>query len=78
MPVNYQQALQQIRAMGKQAPMIEQRLRATRNEVAAQLKRMSCELDTLEQLVLRAAASGCCSVAAQAYRQQRCCLGGLR
>jgi hypothetical protein len=56
MPVNYQQALQQIRAMGKQAPMLEEQLRAKRAEAAAYLSKMSCELDTLEQLVERASA----------------------
>jgi hypothetical protein len=56
MPVNYQQALQQIRAMGKQAPFLDEQLRAKRAEAAALLAEMSCELDTLEQLVERAAA----------------------
>ena len=56
MPVNYQQALQQIREMGKQAPMLEERLRALRAAAAALLTEMACELDTLEQLVERAGA----------------------
>lgn len=56
MPVNYQQALQQIRAMGKQAPLVEEQLKAKRAEVWKLLSDLSCELDTLENLVERAAA----------------------
>lgn len=56
MPVNYQQALQQIREMGRQAPEHEARLKAKREEVHALLASMACQLDTLEQLVERAGA----------------------
>lgn len=56
MPVNYQQALQQIREMGKQAPVREAHLKALREEVHVLLAEMSCELDSLEQLVERAGA----------------------
>ncbi len=57
MPVNYQQALQQIREMGSQAPLREERLKELRNEADALLVQYAAELDTLEQLVERASDS---------------------
>ena len=56
MPVNFQQALQQIREMGKQAPKEEQRLQQLREEASRLFEKYACELDTLEQLVERAMA----------------------
>jgi len=55
MPVNFQQALQQIREMGEQAPMEQERLQKLREEASALFVLYACELDTLEQLVDRAA-----------------------
>lgn len=56
MPVNFQQALQQIREMGKQAPRQEERLQQMRAEADNLFVQYSCDLDTLQQLVERAAA----------------------
>ncbi|HEX9017705.1 MAG TPA: DNA double-strand break repair nuclease NurA [Anaerolineaceae bacterium] len=56
MPVNFQQALQQIRDMGKQAPKEHERLQQLREEADKLFVEYACELDTLEQLVERAAA----------------------
>lgn len=56
MPVNYQQALQQIRDMGKQAPKEHERLQQLIKEAQTLFGEYACELDTLEQLVERAAA----------------------
>jgi hypothetical protein len=56
LPVNYQQALQQIREMGRQAPQEQRRLKELRAEAAALFMQFAEELDTLEQLVERAAA----------------------
>ena len=56
MPVNYQQALQQIREMGKQAPREQERLKELRAEADKLFVQYAQELDTLEQLVERAAA----------------------
>jgi hypothetical protein len=56
MPVNFQQALQQIREMGKQALQQEERLQKLRDEADVLFIRYAEELDTLEQLVDRAAA----------------------
>ena len=54
MPVNFQQALQQIREMGEQAPMELERLQRLGEEASALFVQYACELDTLEQLVDRA------------------------
>src|SRR5512135_1473287 len=56
MPVNFQQALQQIREMGKQATREQKRLEEKRAEAEALFLQFAGELDTLEQLVERAAA----------------------
>lgn len=53
MPVNFQQALSQIREMGKQAPQIEERKRELREEVSFLFQQYACELDSLQQLVER-------------------------
>lgn len=55
MPVNFQQALQQIREMGKRAPQEQERLHQLREEANELLDRYAGQLDTLEQLVERAA-----------------------
>ncbi len=54
MPVNYQQALDQIRKMGKQAPEQEERMKRLREEAARLFVQYAAELDTLQQLVERA------------------------
>ena len=56
MPVNFQQALQQIREMGKQATQDQRRLEEKRAEAEALFLQFADALDTLEQLVERAAA----------------------
>ncbi len=56
MPVNFQQALQQIREMGRQATQDQRRLEEKRAEADALFLKFAQELDTLEQLVDRAAA----------------------
>ncbi len=56
MPVNFQQALQQIREMGKQATREQKRLEEKRAEAEKLFVQFAGELDTLEQLVERAAA----------------------
>ena len=56
MPVNFQQALQQIREMGQQAPKEEERMQQLREMADHLFVEFACELDTLEQLVERAAA----------------------
>lgn len=56
MPVNYQQALQQIREMGKQAPREQERLKELRAQADDLFVKFAEDLDTLEQLVERAAA----------------------
>lgn len=56
MPVNFQQALQQIREMGRQATQDQQRLEEKRAEAEKLFMDLAEELDTLEQLVERAAA----------------------
>lgn len=56
MPVNFQQALQQIHEMGSQALMQQERLKALREEAEKLLHQFTDELDSLEQLVMRAAA----------------------
>lgn len=55
MPVDFQQALQQIREMGSQAILRNERIEELRNKADALFMRYACELDSLEQLVLRAA-----------------------
>jgi hypothetical protein len=55
LPVNFQQALQQIREMGSQATLREERLQELRAEAGTLLLQYACQLDSLEQLVLRAA-----------------------
>jgi hypothetical protein len=55
MPVNYQQALQQIREMGQQAILQEERLKELREQADRLFVKYNCELDTLQQLVERAA-----------------------
>ncbi len=56
MPVNFQQARQQIREMGKQAIQDQRRLEEKRAEAETLFVKYAEELDTLEQLVERAAA----------------------
>jgi hypothetical protein len=56
MPVNFQQALQQIREMGKQATQDQRRLEEKRAEAEKLFVQFSGQLDSLEQLVDRAAA----------------------
>lgn len=56
MPVNFQQALQQIREMGSQAPQQQEKLQRLRDEARGLLKKYADALDSLEQLVDRAAA----------------------
>jgi hypothetical protein len=56
LPVNFQQALQQIRDMGSQATQRQERLEALRAEALQLFHDYAAELDTLEQLVDRAAA----------------------
>jgi hypothetical protein len=56
MPVNFQQALQQIRDMGKQATQDQRRLEEKRAEAEALFLKFADQLDTLEQLVDRASA----------------------
>lgn len=57
MPVNYQQALKQIRQMGEQAPRQQERLAALREQARELLAGYSCELDSLESLVDQATAA---------------------
>ncbi len=57
MPVNYQQALQQIRQMGEQAPWQQKRLAELRGQAQDLFEKYTCELDTLEALVDQAAAA---------------------
>lgn len=57
MPVNYQQALQQIRQMGKQAPWQQEKLAELREQAQGLFKTYTCELDTLEGLVEQALAN---------------------
>ena len=56
MPVNYQQALQQIREMGKQAIQIEEQAQRLRDESWRLFQQYACELDTLQLLVDTASA----------------------
>jgi hypothetical protein len=56
MPVDFQQALQQIREMGKQAPQREEELQELRAQASNLFVKYANELDTLSQLVDRAAA----------------------
>ena len=56
MPVNFQQALRQIREMGKQATQDQRRLDEKRAEAEALFVQFAEQLDTLEQLVERAGA----------------------
>jgi DNA-binding FadR family transcriptional regulator len=55
LPVNFQQARQQIQEMGSQATLREERLQELRAEAETLFLRYACELDSLEQLVLSAA-----------------------
>lgn len=57
MPVNYQQALQQIREMGKQLPQQVERQRQLHVLAEDVFHQIAYELDTLEQLVEVAAAT---------------------
>lgn len=57
MPVNYQQALQQIRQMGEQAPWQQERLAKLREQAQGLFEKYTCELDTLEGLVDQAMAA---------------------
>ena len=57
MPVNFQQALQQIREMGSQAFQQQERLQELRDQADMLLLQFATQLDTLEQLVLRAVES---------------------
>ena len=56
MPVNFQQALEQIREMGQQAPQREELLRKLREDAGQLFHQYANELDSLEQLVERATA----------------------
>lgn len=56
MPVNFQQAVQQIREMGSHAMQQSERRQKLRDEAVGLLYAFAAELDTLEQLVERAAA----------------------
>lgn len=56
MPVNFQQAVQQIREMGSHAAQQSERRRKLRDEAIGLLTVYAEDLDTLEQLVERAAA----------------------
>lgn len=73
MPVNFQQALLQIREMGKQAPLQEEQLREMREQTSELFKQFTCELDTLKQLVDRAAAENpglrCASPVSECLKQ---------
>lgn len=69
MPVNFQQALQQIREMGQQAPKEEQRLKQLQEEARGLFKEYACELDTLEQLVERAVARNASLRCAAPFRE---------
>lgn len=57
MPVNFQQAQQQIREMGSQAIQQQERLKELREQADMLLLQFANQLDTLEQLVLRASES---------------------
>jgi hypothetical protein len=57
MPVNYQQALQQIRQMGEQAPWQQERLKELREQAVGLFVQYACALDSLEGLVDQAAAA---------------------
>lgn len=73
MPVNFQQALLQIREMGKQAPLQEEQLREMREQAERLFDQFDCELDTLKQLVDRAAAENpglrCASPVSECLKQ---------
>ncbi len=69
MPVNYQQALQQIREMGKQAPRMEAQMQELREQVNNLFKRYACELDTLQQLAERATVANPHLRCAMPYRE---------
>lgn len=56
MPVNYQQALQQIREMGKQAGQVEEQTQKLSDEAWQFFTMYGSELDTLEQLIELASA----------------------
>lgn len=56
MPVNFQQALHQIREMGKQLPLQEEEMRRKRELANSLFVQYAMELDTLDQLVERASA----------------------
>ena len=56
MPVNFQQALTQIREMGRQALRQEEEAQARRQEAWQILQQYGAELDSLQQLVDRASA----------------------
>jgi hypothetical protein len=51
MPVNFQQALQQIRQMGEQAVQQQEEMRKLRDEALKLMIQYTCELDTLQSLV---------------------------
>jgi hypothetical protein len=56
MPVNFQQALQQIRSMGEQSVRQQEELRELRKQALELLQKHSCNLDALEGLVAQSKA----------------------
>src|SRR5512133_2010499 len=69
MPVNFQQALKQIREMGSQAPWQEERIRELRDQANQLLIQFADQLDTLEQLVDRATAENAYLRCAATFRE---------
>lgn len=69
MPVNFQQALQQIHDMGNQAQVRHERLQELRAEARALFDQYAAELDSLEQLVDRAAAENAYLRCAAPFRE---------
>ena len=57
MPANYQQALQQIREMGKQASQVEEQAQKLRQEAWRLFEQYACELNALQLLAETAAAA---------------------
>jgi DNA-binding FadR family transcriptional regulator len=68
-PVNFQQALQQIRQMGEQAPWQQERLEELRQQANKLFVQYACELDTLEGLVEQASAANSSLRCAAPFRE---------